>query len=166
MSPFPFVRLLGATVLLAVPAATATAQAPVDRQLISVAGDDSAMNAAIAQAQATIALFIQRLDHPPATQTDIGLKVRLTDGKEIEHVWLTNIQHDGTRFSGRINNEVERIHNHRLGDSVAVTLDQVSDWLAIDGGRLVGGYSIRLLRARMAPAERAAFDRQAPFRVE
>jgi uncharacterized protein YegJ (DUF2314 family) len=152
--------------LLAMAVTSAGAQEPADRQLIAVAGNDSAMNAAIAEAQATIASFIQRLDHPPATQTDIGLKVRLTDGQAIEHVWLTDIKHDGDHFSGRINNDVERIHNYHVGDSVVVALSEVSDWLAIDRGQFIGGFSIRLLRARMSPAERAAFDRSVPFRVE
>jgi uncharacterized protein YegJ (DUF2314 family) len=124
------------------------------------------MNAAISQAQATIAEFIARLEHPPTSQTDIGLKVRLTDGEQVEHAWLTDVRHEGNRFTGRINNDIEHLHKYHVGDSVVVTLSQVSDWLAVDGGRLIGGYSIRLLRSRMSPADREAFDSQVPFRVE
>jgi uncharacterized protein YegJ (DUF2314 family) len=120
----------------------------------------------VPKAQATIGEFIQRLDHPPASQTDIGLKVRLTDGHQVEHVWLANVRHAGNRFSGIINNTVEKLADRQIGDSVTVGLHQVSDWLAIDAGRLIGGYSIRLLRDRMSPAERAKFDQQVPFRVE
>jgi len=164
MSSTGVCRLLMA-LLLAWPAAV-NAQEAAGTRMVDVAGDDSAMNAAIAKAQATISEFVRRLEQPPASQTDIGLKVRLSDGHEIEHVWLVDVHHTGERVWGRINNDVERIHNHRIGDSVSVALSEVSDWLAIDAGRLVGGYSIRLLRERMSPTERAAFDRQVPFRVD
>jgi uncharacterized protein YegJ (DUF2314 family) len=161
LSPIRFTQHLVPGLFLAVATTTAKAQGT-----IAVAGNDSAMNATIGQAQATIAQFIARLEHPPASQTDLGLKVRLTDGEQIEHVWLTDVRHEGNRFTGRINNDIEHLHKYHMGDSVAVTLRQVSDWLAVDGGQLIGGYSIRLLRSRMSPAEREAFDRQVPFRVE
>jgi uncharacterized protein YegJ (DUF2314 family) len=161
LSPVRFARHLVPTLLFAAATTTASAQGT-----IAVAGSDSAMNAAIGQAQATIGQFIARLEHPPTSQTDLGLKVRLTDGEQIEHVWLTDVRHQGNRFTGRINNDIEHLHKYHFGDSVAVMLGQVSDWLAVDGGRLIGGYSIRLLRSRMSPAEREAFDRQVQFRVE
>jgi uncharacterized protein YegJ (DUF2314 family) len=152
-------------VILAVPA-VANAQGSAANQVVGVAGDDSAMNAAIAKAHATIGDFVRRLDRPPLSQTDVSLKVRLTDGREVEHVWLADVHHNGTRFWGRISNDVEHLTNYHLGDSVSVELPEVSDWLAVDAGRLVGGYSIRLLRERMSPTERAEFDRQVPFRME
>jgi len=36
----------------------------------------------------------------------------------------------------------------------------------VDSGRLVGGYTIRVMRAQMSPEERAAFDAEMPFRIE
>jgi hypothetical protein len=88
-------------VILAVPA-VANAQGSAANQVVGVAGDDSAMNAAIAKAHATIGDFVRRLDRPPLSPTDVSLKVRLTDGREVEHVWLADVHHNGTRFWGRI----------------------------------------------------------------
>ena len=41
---------------------------------------------------------------------------------------------------------------------------QITDWMYIDKGRLVGGYTTRLIRARMTPAERAALDKASPYK--
>ena len=38
-----------------------------------------------------------------------------------------------------------------------------SDWMYVDHGKLVGGYT---LRDRLSPSERPEFDRSVPFKVE
>ena len=38
--------------------------------------------------------------------------------------------------------------------------------MAIEDGRLVAGYTLRVLRQRMTPRQRARFDREVPFRID
>ena len=36
----------------------------------------------------------------------------------------------------------------------------------VDHGKLVGGYTLRVLRDGLSPAERAEFDRSIPFKID
>ena len=42
--------------------------------------------------------------------------------------------------------------------------DDITDWMYIEDGRLIGGYTTRLLRERMSPEERKQLDASAPYK--
>jgi uncharacterized protein YegJ (DUF2314 family) len=136
-----------------------------DDPVTAVLADDPEMLAAIAEARRSLPLFFERLRRPPPTQTYAGVKVRLVEGDEVEHVWLYDVTLRDGHFSGRIANEVQGLREWQAHDSLRVPTDSVTDWMLIDDGELVGGYSIRLFRARMTEAERAEADRTSPFRI-
>jgi uncharacterized protein YegJ (DUF2314 family) len=46
----------------------------------------------------------------------------------------------------------------RFKQPVKFDPSRITDWMFIDHGRLVGGYTTRLIRQRMSPEERDAFD--------
>jgi uncharacterized protein YegJ (DUF2314 family) len=139
---------------------------PADRrdELTFVAEDDSAMTAAIGKARHTVSTFVQHLEHPTATQTFASVKLPLTEGDAVEHVWISNVRFAGGRFHGRIDNDVQSIPRWKHGDTVSVPADSISDWLVIDDSVALGGYSIRALRAKMSPRERAEMDAASPYR--
>ena len=141
-------------------------QAPADRrdEVTFVASDDSAMQAAIERARATVPELVRRLRNPPATQTYASVKLPLWEGETVEHVWLSNVKYDGQRFHGRIDNEIELLRGWSLGDTVSAVADSISDWLVIDDSIAAGGYSIRVLRDRLTDSERAEWDAAAPYR--
>jgi uncharacterized protein YegJ (DUF2314 family) len=58
------------------------------------------------------------------------------------------------------------IETLKEGDSVEISDSDVSDWMAIDDGRLVAGYTLRVIRDRMPADERAAFDAQMEFSID
>lgn len=39
-----------------------------------------------------------------------------------------------------------------------MTREELSDWIIIDDGRLIGGYTIRVFRDKMSPEDRAKLD--------
>ena len=47
-----------------------------------------------------------------------------------------------------------------------VKREMVSDWLAIDDNKLVGGFTLRVQRERMTPGQRAKFDATMNFVIE
>ncbi|MHC5114007.1 MAG: YegJ family protein [Planctomycetota bacterium] len=128
--------------------------------------EDEAMTRAIDEARATIDRFIEALQAPSPTQNYFSVKAPFTDGEDREHIWLSGVSYDGTVFEGEIGNEPADLTSVKLGDRVAVAPDQITDWMIIDDGRLLGGYSIRLLRDRMTEAERREFDAGLPFVIE
>jgi uncharacterized protein YegJ (DUF2314 family) len=137
-----------------------------DDKVIQVAADDPQMNAAIATARETVGTFTAALRKPRPGQRSFSVKMRVEDRKHVEHMWLDEVTFDGTRFHGVINNEPDLVKNVKTGDPASVEASQISDWMFVDNGKLVGGYSVRLLRERMSPKERAEFDRSAGFKIE
>ena len=120
---------------------------------------DREMQAAIARARGSTGELLGRLLQPPSTQTFLSVKVRIVDGQGAEHLWLDSLRYDGRQLSGRLNDEPLVVQNARRGDVVRVMPGDITDWMAIDGGRLCGGYTVRLARRRMPARERAALER-------
>ena len=71
-----------------------------------------------------------------------------------------------TISSAASTNDLVEIRRWRSGDTIRVPQSALSDWLVIDDGRLVGGFSIRVLRDRLPAKDRAEFERSAGFRIE
>ena len=88
------------------------------------------------------------------------------DGEQVEHIWLSNPSFDGTRFSGRVDNEPVDVKNVKMGQTVTAAKDEVSDWFYVENGKLIGGYTIRVLYSRMSSAEKKDFDAHADFKLE
>jgi len=139
---------------------------PGEPDVIRVDAGDANMNRAMARARETIGEFLKRLEHPPEAQTFIALKVRLEEGHTVEHVWLNSVSHANTLFAGVVGNEPVDLKKVRLGDRVSAPLARVSDWMAVERGRLIGGYTIRVLREGMTLDERRAFDKELSFIIE
>jgi uncharacterized protein YegJ (DUF2314 family) len=54
----------------------------------------------------------------------------------------------------------------KLGDEVVLDKSEVSDWMYIDDGLLVGGYTVLELRSQMSEEERKQFDASMPFKIK
>jgi uncharacterized protein YegJ (DUF2314 family) len=139
---------------------------PGEPDVVAVEPTDPEMTQASSQARDTLGEFVRRLDEPPESQSSTSLKVRLTEGDVVEHLWLVSVSHAGDSFTGVVNNEPVNLKAVHLGQSVTVPKAQISDWLAVDNGRLVAGYTLRVLRNRMNPAERKEFDAQLHVAVD
>jgi len=119
-------------------------------EVLSVAGDDKAMNWAIEKAQLTLDYFIASLNKTTHPAGYVSTKVRIKDGESVEHIWLTDPEFDidGNLF-GVIGNVPLNIKSVHLGQRVGVERSQITDWMIADKGRLVGGYTIRAIRNKI-----------------
>jgi uncharacterized protein YegJ (DUF2314 family) len=115
---------------------------------------------AIRHARATLPELLRRLRVPPPTQALITAKVRLVDGDDVEHIWLDGLRLDGALLAGALNDAPVVLRRVRRGDPVRVRPEEIVDWMAVDGGDLCGGYTVRLERRGLAAADRAALDRE------
>jgi len=152
---FPFILAL--TLLLA-----ACSPVPAGEQgnVINVADDDAAMNAAIQRAQETLPQFIDALQHPESLDLFFSIKVKYPygSGSAAEHLWVDNLAYNDGHFSGVMANEPLYIVGLEMGDSVVVDPMDVSDWMIVEGEQFYGGFTIYVLRATMTDSERAKFD--------
>ena len=64
-----------------------------------------------------------------------------------------------------MDNKPTFIKELKIGERESVNPDEVIDWSYVEDGRLVGGYTIRVLYSELTPAERADFEKRADFHI-
>ncbi|WP_169502183.1 YegJ family protein [Pedobacter sp. SG918] len=127
--------------------------------MVYVPSKDERMNWAIEKANLTLWYFEESLKNQQAYQNYFSIKVLITDGDEGEHIWLTEPHFDdeGNLF-GTVGNEPVNIRSVKFNQKIGIKRDLISDWMIIENGRLIGGYTIRAIRDGIPEKEKAAFD--------
>ena len=127
---------------------------------------DPEMLAAIAEARARVNEFVVALKEPQPGDRAFAIKTTISSGTQVEHVWINDVSYDGMAFTGKLGNDPELVDGHSVGESVRALPAEISDWMFVRQGLLVGGVSIRLLRGRMTVSERRQLDEGLDFRIE
>lgn len=127
--------------------------------MVYVPSEDERMNWAIEKANLTLWYFEESLKNKQPYQNYFSIKVLITDGDEGEHIWLTDPHFDdeGNLF-GTVGNEPVNVRSVKFNQKIGIKRDLISDWMIIENGRLIGGYTIRAIRDGVAEKEKAAFD--------
>ena len=128
--------------------------------------DDPKMSAAKDKARSTVDQFFAALNSPKPTQSAFSVKLPIKDGEHVEHMCLTPVHFAGDKFVGLINNEPDRVTTVKLGDEAEVAKTEISNWMYVDNGKLIGGYTLRVLRDGLSAEERRKFDESVPFVIE
>ena len=110
------------------------------------------MNAAIAKARSLLPDFWQAYDKHPHGESDFALKVKITDKDDVEHFWVINLERKDGKVYGTINNDPDLVHNVKPGDRITIDDADISDWLYMRDGKMVGNYTLRALFKKM-PAD-------------
>ncbi|HEX2901302.1 MAG TPA: DUF2314 domain-containing protein [Bacteroidia bacterium] len=128
--------------------------------VFDAATGDAQMNWAMEKARHTIGYFRESLAAPAEEQFGFSLKVRIEDGSAVEHMWLTDLSldEDGL-FYGTLDSDPVTVQNVKSGTRIGIPVDVISDWLIVEDGRLIGGYTIRVYRESLTPEERQEFDK-------
>jgi uncharacterized protein YegJ (DUF2314 family) len=132
---------------------------------IHVVSDDSEMNTAIQRARDTLPLFIAEFQDPQPDQTEFSLKVRFPydDGENWEHLWVSDLTYSEGGFTGLVWNEPLRVRNLHLGDEVRVDPADISDWIIIEDGKMLGGFTIYAIRDKLPEHKREEFESEIGF---
>jgi uncharacterized protein YegJ (DUF2314 family) len=158
---------LTVVLLLLIPPAAAddkgTNKAP---DVIYVADDDKEMNAAMEKARKSVEEFIKVFQTRQKGQSDFGVKVAIRDGKKVEHFWVQISKFDGKQFEGAISNDPTLVKTVKSGDPIKIPKEKIGDWMYVEKKKLVGGFTVRVLRNRLAPAERKALDESIPYKID
>lgn len=141
-------------------------QPAAEPQVFNIDQHNTAMKRAVHQARRTVGVFLQALGHPAAGQTDFEVKKPFVQNGVVEHLWLSNVTFTGNRFHGVVDNIPHLIKGLKMGDRVSVDPDEISDWAFVQSGRLIGGYTIRVLYSELSPQGREALQKEARFRIE
>jgi uncharacterized protein YegJ (DUF2314 family) len=131
-----------------------------------VKDNDRAMKGAVEKARESLGFFLAALNAKKPDSTDFEVKKCFIDGEKVEHIWIGNVTWDGKAFHGRVDNKPLDVASVRLGQRVTVAPEDVTDWMFVKDGKLMGGFTTRVLYSRLSPEEKTQFRQQAEFAIE
>ena len=122
-------------------------------KVVNVEDDDPEMVAAIAEARKTLPQFWQVFEKRERGESKFALKVRITDKKGTEHFWASDIERRDGKMIGTINNDPNIVASVKLGDRIEIPEADISDWLYMRDGKMVGNRTLKPLFKSMPAAE-------------
>lgn len=75
-----------------------------------------------------------------------------------EHMWVNELDFDGTTVHGVLANSPNWIPSLSAGERVSIPLDHLMDWMFAMNGECYGGFTIQAIRSKMQPDERRQHD--------
>jgi uncharacterized protein YegJ (DUF2314 family) len=123
--------------------------------VIDVRSGNAEMNAAIAKARTTLPTFWTSYEAPKPSETGHMLKERFPTRRNAgEHIWMAEVKKlaDG-RYSGRFANAPRDLPGKHEGDLAEFKEADISDWMFMRGGKIVGGETIRPLLKSLPKAD-------------
>ena len=136
------------------------------KDVVSVSSRNLAMDKAMQQARQTLDRFFAAYAAPASTQERFNLKVTLRSGNLVEYVWIDDVNVEDSAISGFLLNAPFYSTAHKQGDRVTAPLHEIVDWSFIDGGYLVGGYTLRVMFEEYPTDQREALQRQLGYRID
>jgi uncharacterized protein YegJ (DUF2314 family) len=121
-------------------------------KVINVEENDAEMVAAIAKARDTLPHFWQVYEKPARGETNFALKVKITDKQGTEHFWATDVERRDGKIRGTINNDPNIVQSVKLGDRMEIPEADISDWLYMREGKMIGNQTVKPLFKQM-PAD-------------
>lgn len=127
---------------------------------------DTELEFAIGQARDTLHTFIEKIATPYADRTFVALKVRFTPpGESPQDIWVDEVTYTNGVFRGIVGDDIPAL-KLEAGEKIEVEEEDIVDWMIVEDGKLVGGYTIRLAVQRMSPEERERFLETLDYSIE
>jgi len=113
--------------------------------VVMLESEDPRLVAAVAEARRRWPEFQQAFEQRAPGQM-FSVKVRVTDGKNAEYIWMkvSAIEHDD--IYGTLDNDPVEVTGVKLGDRFHVKVTELSDWMYVEGKDLRGGFTTKVLR--------------------
>ena len=118
---------------------------------------DVELEAAIQQARNTLEEFMDRIASPHPDRTFVAVKVRVfpPDGWP-QDIWVDGVTYTDGSFRGNMGDDIPSL-KLSFDDKMVIQTKAIVDWMIVEDGKLVGGYTIRLAYQRMSPEEKERF---------
>ena len=129
-----------------------------DSTSIKVPNEDQEMNEARDKARGLLEHFWEKFTNPGPDDTGFAIKVALPHGRNnTESIWTKDIERKDGKISAVINNLPHDVKTVRLGERIEVADAQISDWMYMRAGKIVGNFTMRPLLKRMPPQDAARY---------
>lgn len=124
------------------------------------------MDAVIQQARASLDTFTSALTTPHADRTFAAVKVRFypPDGSP-QDIWVDEVTYTDGMFRGNMGDDIPSL-KLEAGEEITAAEKDILDWMIVEDGKLIGGYTIRLAVQRMSPEERERFLKTLDYSIE
>ena len=157
--PFKFILALCLLV-------SACALTPAPVLTTSTPATDTELEAAIEQARETLDTFVERLATPHADRTFVAIKVRFFPPDESpQDIWVDDVTYTDGVLRGHMGDDIPSL-KLEAGEKITVAEKDIIDWMIVEEGKLIGGYTIRLAVQRMSTEERERFFETLDYSIE
>jgi uncharacterized protein YegJ (DUF2314 family) len=118
---------------------------------------DLEMEAAFQEARDTLDSFIQKIgtSHPDRTLVAVKVRFVLPDSST-QDLWVDQITYQNDSFRGTMGDDIPSLRLS-IDDKITIARKDVMDWMIVEDGKLIGGYTIRLAFQRMSPEQKERF---------
>jgi uncharacterized protein YegJ (DUF2314 family) len=118
--------------------------------VIDLSSGNAEMNAAIAKGRATLPTFWTSYDASKPSETGHSLKVRFANPRNNgEHIWMADVKMTAGRFA----NAPRDLPGKKAGEVALFNEADISDWMFMRNGKIVGGETIRPLLKSLPKAD-------------
>ena len=127
---------------------------------------DVEMEAAFQQARDTLDSFIQKIGTPQANRTLVAVKVRFVlPDDSTQDLWVDRIAYSDGSFQGTMGDDIPTL-KLSIDDKITISRKDIVDWMIVEDGKLIGGYTIRLAFQRMTPEQKERFLETVHYSIE
>jgi len=127
---------------------------------------DVEMEAAFQQARDTLDSFIQKIGTSHPDRTLVALKVRFVlPDSSTQDLWVDGITYQDGSFYGIMGDDIPSL-KLSIDDKITIARKDIVDWMIVEDGKLIGGYTIRLAFQRMSPEQKERFLETVHYSIE
>ena len=144
----------------------ACAPRPATPSTPTTSSEDTGLDSAIAQARDSLDEFVKRIATPHANRTFVAVKVRFAPlGESPQDIWVDEVTHTNGVLRGTMGDDIPSLRLE-AGEKITIEEEDIVDWMIVEDGKLVGGYTIRLAVQHMSPEEREQFLETLDYTIE
>jgi uncharacterized protein YegJ (DUF2314 family) len=144
----------------------ACTSAPVITASPTTSGTDTELKGAIQQARDSLDDFLTKITAPHANRSFVAVKVRFTPpGESTQDIWVDEVTYIDGVLRGFMGDDIPSLRLE-AGETITINEADIVDWMIVEDGKLVGGYTIRLAVQRMSPEEREQFLETLDYVIE
>ncbi len=123
---------------------------PTRDDVAGVDGEDKEMLEAQKKAQDSLMQFIKAIQKREEGKRYL-LKVKLSEGEEIEHVWLEPVKWNDPGLLGILAVDPVALKKKKKGDTITPLPSEITDWLILsEDGSKEGGFTTDVIEKRKA----------------
>jgi uncharacterized protein YegJ (DUF2314 family) len=116
------------------------------------------------EARRALPVFFRHLSRAEAGGESFAIKYpfKANDGSGIarEQVWLTGIHFKDGLYHGILASEPLHLDGMKRGSTVTFDVDEITDWMFVQDGKIVGGRSVKYLLEQIPDNQRTGEQRR------